>query len=242
MKTFLGYNILVLDHDVMFSRSLAGALKTMGAEAYSVQTHRDAKDLLVKHDYDFVLSSCLVSDGFLHELIDWCYKTLMFKPVFATLGKPVGEEAKTLANYKIGGYFPRTDQTVIFKELHKLTFNKDEFKSNLNEMGSVRGLIYELSFGNLKVQAQPVELSNDRIVLNLEGQNFPSRLGLLNISASNTNDPSKFSFEGQIEKCNEDTHDFLIHKNSLPNWNDYLKNLEDRQSHINNFLKKVAGY
>lgn len=242
MIRFDGNHILIVDPDEVFRDRLTDSLVSHGAKCASAKDISDAHRHLKNNDFDLIISNFYLSDGVIHQLIDWCSKELMYVPIFTCISYPYPTDAELSHKNSIAAVFSKSDHDKILRSLSRLLFDFSVFHENLLEMISPDEIRIELNIQNSTYYIRPSEVASDRLFFEID-DNFPKgTFGILKFSLNWGRRTQSFVLPVFYEGESGSEKEFIINHMYLNNWSQFLGYLTERQLNITHFLNKAAGF
>ncbi len=242
MNRFDGNTILIADGDKFFGTQLADVLTFNGATCFYSEDIESAKKLFNKYEFDLVISNYYLSDGVIHQLIDWCTHNLRTLPIFTCVGYPLPADSELSLKHSIADTFSKNDSRRMLTGLSKLLFDFNQFHESLLEIITPTEVLIEIKVGNSSFLVRPLELTNDSMYVHMDRDFTRGTFGILKFSLGIGESSQNFIIPGFFENRFSEGQVFKINKTYLPNWERFLKFLNDRQMDITHFLNKAAGF
>lgn len=242
MNRFDGNTILIADGDKAFGTQLADVLSYNGATCFYSADLESAKKLFGKYDFDLVISNYYLSDGVIHQMIDWCSDNLRTLPIFTCVGYPLPADSELSQKYSIADVFSKNDARRMLTGLSKLLFDFNQFHESLLEMVVPTEVIIEIKVGPNSFLVRPIELTADSMFVQMDCNFTRGTFGVLKFSLGQGENSQNFIIPGFFEGQYSEGQMFKINKTYLPNWDRFLKFLDDKQMDITHFMKKAAGF
>ncbi|MGE3609090.1 MAG: hypothetical protein AB7I27_05840 [Bacteriovoracaceae bacterium] len=242
MTRFSGNNVLIIDEDQSFTEKLAELLGKEGANCLVGTSLKSAKENLEKYSFDLVISNHYLSDGIIHQLIDWCKGQLDFMPLFVVLNEPSKCDRRFLVHNCITESLTKKDPKELLEQLAPLLFNVEDFKKDLHDYFEGNGVLIELLIQNKKYFVHPVEINFESIILDFDQEMDGHETAVLKVRVKESaNRISNFIVLGTCQKV-DDGLLFKVQRSYESTWAQLLFNLDERQCYISKFLKKAAGF
>jgi len=242
MSRFDGNTILIADGDRVYGTQLADVLAQNGAKCFYTEDLEGAKNLFLKYDFDLVISNYYLSDGVIHQLIDWCSDNLRTIPIFTCLGYPLPADSELSQKFSIADIFSKSDSRRILSGLSKLLFDFNAFHESLFEMITPDEILIEIKVGTNSFIFRPLELTSNSMYVQMDSHFSRGTFGILKFSFGNGENNQNFIIPGFFETGEIEGQIFKINKTYVPNWGKFLKFLDNRQVDITHFICKAAGY
>lgn len=231
-----GNAILIADPDLAYGMQLSDSLSFHGAKCFIAEHLSEAKVLLKKYDFDLVISNYYLTDGIIHQLIDWSSRELKSMPIYTCIGYPYSDR-KLSEKHSIADLFTKSDSRRIVSSLSKLLFDQQQFKENILELLTPREIMIELHMGGVSQFIRPLEIHHQGLYLqNVEPFEIGA-FGILKFSLLSAGQTEHFLIPGHFE---EREH-FKVSSNYLPNWEKFVAYMDLKQLNVTNFLHKAAG-
>lgn len=242
MTRFDGNSILIADCDCKFSNEIIATLSEMGAKCFFAKDISSAKKLMAKYDFDLVISNYYLADGLIFQLIDWSADNLKFLPIFTCVGWPIPSEVGFSQKHSIVDIFSKSDTQRLVKGISRLLFDFNQFYESLMGMVAPEELMIELQVGEYGIQAKPIEISDEKIYLNVFEKLERGTFGVLKFSFKHEGVDHRFNIPGHVESVSSSGHCFQIHPHYLMNWERFLNYLNKKQVNITDFMHKASGF
>lgn len=242
MNRFDGNTILIADGDRVYGTQLAEVLGKNGAKCFYTENLGGAKKLFLKYDFDLVISNYYLSDGVIHQLIDWCSGNLRTLPIFTCLGYPLPADSELSQKFSIADIFSKSDSRRMLSGLSALLFDFNAFHESLLEIITPTEILIEIMVGTNSFMVTPLELTSNSMYVQMDSQFTCGTFGILKFSLGNGKNSQSFIIPGSFETGVIEGQIFKINKTYVPNWEKFLKFLDDRQVDITYFMCKAAGY
>lgn len=241
MNRFDGNTILIAESDRDFGAQLAQALSFNGATCFYAEDLKHAQELFGKYDFDLVISNYYLSDGVIHQMIDWCSDNLQTLPIFTCIGYPLAGDCELSQKHSIADVFSKNDSRRIMSGLTKLLFDFNQFHESLLEMISPTEVLIDIQVGISSFIVRPIELNNDSMYVQLDCQFTRGTFGVLKFSLGQGENSQTFTIPGFFEGQFSEGQVFKINKKYISNWLKFLAFLHDKQMKITYFMNKAAG-
>ncbi len=237
-----GNSVLIADADYGFSDQLKESLTLLGANCFQAADLDQAKVLLVKHDFDVIISNYYLSDGIIHELIDWCSVNLESLPIFTCVGYPLPTDCNLSQKHSIADIFSKNDPQRIATGLSRLLFDFNEFHMNLLELITPKEVVIEILVDRKTYQVKPIEISEETLLFDSPRAFTRGTFGVLKFSILSDDQTQNFIIPGFVEATDASEVLLKINKAYLPNWLKFRTYLNNKQVKISQFLKKASGF
>jgi CheY-like chemotaxis protein len=242
MKCLNGNSILIIDSDTKYSEMLTKYLVSLGAQCSHVATIAEAKNLFKNYDFDLILCGYYLSDGIIHQLIDWCKTNLDFLPVFVVLANIQPMDKNLMSHYTISAYLrKKEDPKELLNDLSSLLFDFQKFYQGVWEMVEPRGIKFEVIINNKSAVICGQEILPRGIIINTEGPLEVNGQGLLRITVFDSATIKTSVFSGFISEAFEDGFMFRVYPGYQNSWDKFLEQMLKKQFNINSFMKKASG-
>lgn len=242
MNRFDGNTILIAEGDKIFGTQLAEVLSYHGATCFYAEDLENAKKLFAKYDFDLVISNYYLSDGVIHQMIDWCSDNLRTLPIFTCVGYPLVGDCELSQRHSIADIFTKNDSRRILTGLSKLLFDFNQFHESLLEMITPTEVLIEIQVGLSSFLVRPIELNNDSMYVQMDCQFGRGTFGVLKFSLGQGENSQNFIIPGFFESQSFEGQLFRINKKYVSNWMKFLTFLDDKQMDITHFMNKAAGF
>lgn len=242
MNRFDGNTILIAEGDKVFGTQLAEALSFNGATCFYAEDLESAKKLFNKYDFDLVISNYYLSDGVIHQMIDWCSENLLTMPIFTCVGYPLAGDCGLSQKHSISDVFSKNDSRRIMTGLSKLLFDFNQFHESLLEMITPTEVLIEIQIGLSSFLVRPIELNNDSMFVQMDCQFTRGSFGVLKFSLGHGEKCQNFIIPGFFENQFSEGQVFKINKKYISSWMKFLAFLDDKQMNITHFMNKAAGH
>jgi hypothetical protein len=241
MNRFDGNTILIAEGDRVFGTQLAEVLSFKGATCFYAEDLENAQKLFGKYDFDLVISNYYLSDGVIHQMIDWCSENLQTLPIFTCIGYPLAGDCELSQKHSIADVFSKNDPRRILSGLSKLLFDFNQFHESLLEMISPTEVLIEIQVGISSFIVRPIELNNDSMYVHVDRQFARGTFGVLKFSLGQDENSQNFIIPGFFEGKFSEGQVFRINRKYISNWLKFLAFLDDKQMKITCFMNKAAG-
>ena len=238
---FDGNSILIADPDTAYGMQLSDALTLHGARCSVAEHLSAAKALLLKYDFDMVISNYYLSDGIIHQLIDWSTSNLSSVPIFTCVNYPFPADANISKNHSIAQVFTKGDSRKILSTLSDLLFDFSSYKESLHEISRPVEILIELHVSGKCHIIRPQEITHDSVFLQLDSASPKGDFGILKFSLLLEGKSQNFLIPGQLMGAYPGGQLFKINQKYLKNWEKFLNYLNLKQLRITNFLNKASG-
>jgi CheY-like chemotaxis protein len=231
-----GNTILVADTDKDYGSHLSEVLSFHGAKCFFAEDISVAKKLLVKYEFDLIISNYYLPDGIIHHLIDWCTQKNTNLPIFTCTGYPMPLELDYSHKQSIAEVFSKNDLPRMLQSISRLLFDFTEFYDNLLEMMTPTEVIIEAVINNRNFIINPLELKADGLLLHSSPEIKKGSFGVLKFLLAFEDEAHNLIipgfFDGEYFKVNEDY---------LANWKKFINFLNLKQIDITHFLTRASG-
>lgn len=236
-----GNSVLIADADYDFSDQLKSSLSQLGANCFQADDINEAKALLGKHDFDVIVSNYYLSDGIIHELIDWCSKNLESLPIFTCVGYPLPTDSNLSKKHSISDIFSKNDPDRIAAGLSRLLFDFNEFHLSLLEIMTPKEITIEILVDKKSFMVRPTEISDETLLFDGSSVFQRGSFVIMKFSLLNEEQTQNFIIPGFVESHDSMSTTVQIDKAYLHNWKKFRNYLETKQVKISQFLKKASG-
>lgn len=237
-----GNSVLIADADYAFSDHLKESLTSLGANCFQANDLEMAKSLLLKHDFDVIISNYYLSDGIIHELIDWCSKNLENLPIFTCVNYPLPTDYNLSQKHSIADIFSKHDPERIARGLSRLLFDFNELHMNLLELITPKEVVIEILVHQQTYLIKPIEIGEASLLFDSPSQFDRGSFGVLKFSLLSDDQTQNFIIPGFVEYSDSSGILMKIDPAYVPNWNKFRSYLDHKQVKISQFLKKASGY
>lgn len=236
-----GNSVLIADPDYDFSDQLMVSLSLLGASCFQADDIDEAKSLLGKHDFDVIVSNYYLSDGIIHELIDWCSKNLESLPLFTCVGYPLPTDSNLSKKHSIADIFSKNDPDRIAAGLSRLLFDFNEFHLNLLEIMTPKEITIEILVDKKTYMVKPFGISEETLLFDNPQDLQRGTFVIMKFSLLNDEQTQNFIIPGFIESQDLNGTTLKIDTAYLHNWKKFRSYLDSKQVKISQFLKKASG-
>lgn len=236
-----GNSVLIADPDYDFSDQLKISLSELGASCFQADDLDEAKMLLGKHDFDVIISNYYLTDGIIHELIDWCSKNLESLPIFTCVGYPLPTDSNLSKKHSIADIFSKNDPDRIATGLSRLLFDFNEFHLNLLEIMSPKEITIEILIDKKNYVVKPFEITEETLLFDSPKDFQRGSFVIMKFSLFNDEQTQNFIIPGFVESQDSVGTTLKIDTAYLYNWKKFRNYLESKQVKISQFLKKASG-
>lgn len=241
MTRFDGSNVLVIDEDRLFAAQLIQVLTGRGATCFSCSTFKEAKEFFQKYSFDVVISNYYVTDGLIHQLIDWCKGQLDFLPLFISLNEPTHADRRFMIHQCIAENLVKKTPHHLIDQITPMLFSFEDFKNDIIDYFEENGILIELVVKNTIYHVKPIELDLECMTFDVADRFQEPLTAILKVRVKESqNKIDNFVALGMCETTSNGTS-FKVHRSYEPTWAKLLINLGSRQLRIKAFLKKAAG-
>lgn len=238
---FDGHSILIADPDTAYGLQLSDALTLHGAKCEVAEHLAAAKVQLKNHDFDIIVSNYYLSDGIIHQLIDWCTLSLDILPVFTCIGYPFPADIDLSRKHSISDVFSKGDSRRILSGLSDLLFNATEFRENICASVVPAEILIELHVDGKCHLIRPIEITNESVFIQLDHVSPNGTSGILKFSLISNGQSQNFLIPGKLAGKFPGGQLFKINQKYHGNWDKFLKFLNLKQMRITHFLNKASG-
>lgn len=243
MKTLAGNTLLLIDNDQPFVDQLKKTLNDKGASAFGVCMLEDAKTILLNRDVEFVICSYYLSDGLIHQLIDWCRGNLEDLPIFVSLGIPSPSDIDIQHRHLVADAWEKMASIEdLIDIISKHAFNEQKFKTDIVGLVEPRGVRIELISEREKIWARPQETVENGIFVTTDKPYQTNSCAILRLSVWEGDNYLNFCVLGFFREIQTTGQKFQVFEGYQKTWDKVLRLLEERQLRTTKFLKKVSGY
>lgn len=242
MFRFDGSSILIVDMDRLFGMQLSEVLTSAGARSVYAGSIAECKNLLKTYDFDIVVSNYYLTDGIIHQLIDWCEKNVKSMPIFTAMGYPLPGDADLSQKHSIADVFSKNDRNRILAGISNLLFDINQFHGSLLEMLDPNEVMIEMKVNSQRLLVRPIEISQDSIFLSINQDFEPGSFGIMNFSLNDKNQIHNFVIPGYFAAKSSGGQHFRINRTYHGHWQNFLDRMQAKQMDISTFMKKAAGY
>ena len=236
-----GNSILIADPDTAYGIQLSDALTFYGAKCVVAEHLSAAKVHLKNHDFDMIISNYYLSDGIIHQLIDWCSFNLEILPVFTCIGYPFPGEIELSRKHSISQVFSKNDSRKILASVSNLLFDFNEFKGNLLESVVPAEILIELHVEGECHLIRPIEITTESVFIQLDNISPKGTFGILKFSLISNGQTQNFLIPGNLAGKFPGGQLFKINQKYHGSWDKFLKFLNLKQMRITHFLNKASG-
>ncbi|HXH29908.1 MAG TPA: hypothetical protein VNJ01_03780 [Bacteriovoracaceae bacterium] len=237
-----GNTILIVDADKDFCQRLDEMMTKHGARCFIAAHVQAAKELMRKFDFDLVVCSYNLTDGFIHQLIDWCEEEVSILPLFTSIGYSLPNEVVLSQRQSIAEVFMTKDVFNIVAAMPKLLFDYQEFKHSLHDTFFNHGLVLEVKVAAEILISKPIEINGKSLLIYNE-MLFPvGTFGIIKLSFNDQRQNDSYILPGFFDEVVSEGQIFLIDQKYGSRWTLFLKRLHDKQCSINTFMKKASGF
>lgn len=235
-----GNNILLIDPEPSLCFEMGDKIEAMGASATVACSLAEARDHLIRQDFDLIISSHDLGDGNIFELYRWAQSHLLPRPRFVCL-KQSTVEIMVPEWCKFEGVLCREDSEGILKSISGYLFNSQDF-INCLENGSKEGVIhYSLLIKGKVIDFEPLELNSSGIFFNVEEEVVLHHHCFLRIFFMDRMSSKTFTLSGMIDQVGSKGSYFRVNAEYEGTWKNVIEKITEKQSVVNGFLKKAAG-
>jgi CheY-like chemotaxis protein len=236
-----GNIILLADSDKAYAQDTTSALTELGCVCHYAQDLLQAKSLLKTQDFDLVICNYYLSDGVIHQLIEWSVENLKVLPIFTCVGYALPGDIEISQRYAISDTFTKSDPTRMFSGIARLLFDFNQFYNSLLEMIAPTEIILEIQVGGEIHFVKPIEVSMQKVFFQSENPFDHGAFGFLRFYIKLGEDFHNFNIPGFITQEGLEEFNFQIHPSYLVNWDRFLGYLEVKQIDITDFLARATG-
>lgn len=241
MISLNGNSILLVEVDLAYGYQLKEVLQKKGASVSLSQTISGAKQLLDRQDYDLVISCHKIEDGNIRDFFQWCLSALSIQPVLAAIGKCSQLEQKQLEKLGIEKFFSKFDSVKLMEDISQALFNVQTYKKSFLEAQTGREIEYHLNTGDRAVPVKAQEIMGDGAFLSFEIPLPPGKILTLNLYCPEELHIVPISVRGSLQGEFSDGQFFQVSHEDLTLWKGLIHQLDQRQGHVTEFLKKASG-
>ncbi len=237
-----GNSILIADSDPGFLNPLAQALTRHGARCFVAADMGQARDLLVKFDFDLVISNYYLSDGIIYQLMDWCTKNLSFLPIFTCVGHPFGADKELSQKQAIASVFQKHEVGQILSGISRLLFSFEAYHQSLLEMIDPSEIKIEICVSDYNFLVSPLEINEDNVYLAMDREFLKGTFGVLKFAVVLEERYHSFIIPGSLDEKCQSGQVFVVDEKYRGHWKHFLDYLNMKQVKITKFLSKAAGF
>jgi CheY-like chemotaxis protein len=242
MIRFDGNTILIADSDDSYVSRLSAVLSEHGATCFTAADIEESKKCFRQHDFDLVIANYYLSDGIIHQLIDWCSSNLKMQPIFTCTSYPLSNDVSLCHKQSIACTFSKTDTGSLLTALPHLLFDLNEYHERLLEIVSPEEIKLSICIGEKDYLVSAIEVTDESIHVDIQDMIKNGTFGILTFSLDVENEIHNFKIPGSFTNKCADGMIFTVNKNYVSSWEQFLKFLSMKQMNISDFLNKAAGY
>jgi hypothetical protein len=188
-----------------------------------------------------VVANYYLSDGIIHELIDWCEHFLKELPLFTCIGHPLPSDVVFFQKHSIVDVFDKKNPQKVARGLSELLFNFNEFHESLLELVTPKEISILLLVGGHKLNLWTHEIYDNGLYFQTERSFMGGTFGILKFSLVGDDKIQNFVIPGHVEGQSIDGTLFRINHKYAPKWKQFLTFLNEKQIKVNRFLKRASG-
>jgi hypothetical protein len=235
-----GNNILLIDPEPTLLFEMGDKIEGLGASATVACSFAEARDHLIRQDFDLIICSHELGDGNIFELSRWAESNLLPKPRFVCL-KPNGLEIVIPEWCKFEGVLNKDDSAGILKSISGYLFNSQDF-INCLENGSKEGVVhYSLLLKGRVIDFDPLELNSSGIFFDVNEEVVLHHNCFLRIFFMDRVSTKTFTLSGMIDQVGSKGSYFRVNDEYKVIWKNVIEKITEKQSVVSGFLKKAAG-
>lgn len=236
-----GHSILIADPDSAYGIQLSDVLTFHGARCYTAEHIAAAKVLLSKYDFDMVISNYYLTDGIIHQLIDWSSQNVSVLPIFTCIGYPFPGDHAISKTHSIAEVFSKNDPRKILSSISELLVSPTDLATTFTEAQINTEILLELHVSGKTQLIRPIEITEESVFLQVDSPSSKGTFGILKFSLISNGQTQNYLIPGLLEAHFPGGQLFVVNRKYLRNWNKFLKFIKLKQLRITNFLNKAAG-
>ncbi|HXH73820.1 MAG TPA: hypothetical protein VNJ08_02575 [Bacteriovoracaceae bacterium] len=242
MKRLDGNSVLIIEGDSVYNHKLKEVFSLSGAQTFSAFNLEEAIKSLEIYDFDIVICSYYLSDGLIHNVIDWSKQHLQSLPVFVAIGSSMPGDEELLHRHLISYVFNKGHNPVsLVSAVQGFLFDFNRFFESLLFMVEPKGICLELVVKQSIFEVNAIELTNDGIFVSMESPFDLGTFALLRISIYEGSQVENYTLVGSLGGNIPGGQHFNVNESYSHTWNNVLAIIDKKQLTITKFMKKVSG-